>query len=147
MNFIPPGADRPRGFRLAIAPLVDVVFLLLIFFLCASQPRTPEGDFDTRLPSLHGTQPQHRPAESIERVTVSVRLKDPAAPPDRAEAVIAVEGTPVAGYDALVGKLARLGPDRLMVVITAEALVPTRFVVLVLDACSAAGCTRIAFGG
>lgn len=145
MKFIRADAGKPALFRLAIAPMVDVVFLLLVFFLCAAQPRSLEGDFDTRLPTQMGRESQRE--ETIERVTVSVRITDRTVPREQMTPTILVARQRVADFDALVEKFRRLGPDNLQVIVSAEADVPTRFVVLVLDACAAAGCNRIAFAG
>ncbi|GEM_PF-1044113 len=40
--------------KMQFAPMVDCVFLLLIFFLVACQVRPTEGDFDTKVPAGRG---------------------------------------------------------------------------------------------
>jgi biopolymer transport protein ExbD len=44
-----PTADEPE---LSIAPLIDMTFLLLIYFICTCSLITPEGDLSIRLPGM-----------------------------------------------------------------------------------------------
>jgi biopolymer transport protein ExbD len=45
----PPAAEEPE---LSIAPLIDMTFLLLIYFLCTCSLIMPEGDLSIRLPGM-----------------------------------------------------------------------------------------------
>ena len=44
-----------------MTPMIDVVFLLLIFFMCATKFRQPEGSLSSWLPRDRGTQAQSKP--------------------------------------------------------------------------------------
>jgi len=46
------------GMRLELTSMIDVVFLLLIFFLSATQFRLPEGTLRAFLPASGGTSPE-----------------------------------------------------------------------------------------
>lgn len=55
-----------------MSPMIDIVFNLLIFFLCATKFKTAEGAIETYLPKDQGqpTQVQQQPLEDV-RITVS----------------------------------------------------------------------------
>ena len=60
--------------RLQMAPMVDVVFQLLIFFLIASEVKPTEGDFTTNLPA--GTGPLDRKVPAKEAFKVYLKKTD-----------------------------------------------------------------------
>lgn len=49
MKLALPGVEEPE---LSIAPLIDMTFLLLIYFLCTCSLITPEADLGIRLPGM-----------------------------------------------------------------------------------------------
>jgi len=57
-----------------MSPMIDIVFNLLIFFLCATKFKTAEGAIDTYLPKDQGLAPLPAQVEIDEvRITVSWR--------------------------------------------------------------------------
>ena len=55
---------RRKSAKLEMAPMVDVIFQLLIFFLLASEVRPTEADFKTNLP--WGDPPSWKEPEKLE---------------------------------------------------------------------------------
>ena len=51
-----------------VAPMVDVVFLLLIFFLSATTIGTFEGKMEANLPKVHLEKPKSKPRQIIVKV-------------------------------------------------------------------------------
>jgi biopolymer transport protein ExbD len=64
-----------RDEKADLTPMIDVTFLLLVFFLCTMKFRTFEGRHDAALPKAFGTGPEH--SEPIETATIVVRLTQP----------------------------------------------------------------------
>ena len=140
--------------KLEMTPMIDVTFLLLVFFLCTLQFKTLEGRLSAYLPEDVGQNAS--PAEAIEKIEVSIVVVAAGEP--------AVGGSPRAEYAGReVGY--RVGPracanldqvrERLRQLFAAdrERRVTIRAgtgtvyadVVGVLDAAVAAGFTDIAF--
>lgn len=123
--------NRRRG-RLAatveLAPLIDIVFLLLIFFMVsATFIRRSELQID--LPEAQGGWPQ-----TSDPVTITVRR----------DGGYAVNGQPVAGTELARALASTHGEDQApRAVIAADALAPHQAVVGAMDAASQSGLTRI----
>jgi len=49
MKIAPPAGEEPE---LSISPLIDMTFLLLIYFICTCTLITPEADLGIRLPGM-----------------------------------------------------------------------------------------------
>jgi len=63
--------DGQRDPSLEIAPMLDVTFLLLIFFMCTIKFKTLEGRLDAYLPKDLGAQKTS--AETLENIEVRLR--------------------------------------------------------------------------
>jgi biopolymer transport protein ExbD len=150
--------DKER--ELEITPMIDVTFLLLIFFMCSIKFKQLEGKLDSYLPRDAGIDlsPMSPPPEPIR-----VRLR---VAGDRT--VVALNGTtltslaiprfprtsqeeqelraPLAMDDLRirVGSLHRQAPE-LTCVIDPDERVPNLHVIAALDACLAAGLQNINF--
>jgi biopolymer transport protein ExbD len=116
--------DEAR-YGLRIAPLIDIVFLLLIFFLVATTFKNPERDLSIRLPTAdRGTDRDTEPALVIDI---------------RASGDVLVEGN-VLTPSELRARLGALGPTpRGGVVIRCDRKTDHEYFVYVLDACRDAG--------
>lgn len=110
---IPPPPRRPRGEM--ILPMINVVFLLLIFFLMAAELRPPEPVEVERPRAAAGQPPEARPALVLARDgTVHFGAAEgeaafaalAAAAPDRAVLQVLADGR--AGADALARVMRRL---------------------------------------
>ena len=67
--------DRRSETRIDMTPMIDVVFQLLVFFMCTIQFRTLEGRLSAYLPKGVGQDPGE--AESLERVTLAIHVRTP----------------------------------------------------------------------
>lgn len=118
------GRARPGGrMALVMTPMIDMVFLLLIYFLLTLATATQEGLLKTDTPSGQGAVAEVD--EEIEDETARVRI------------VRAVDGVglffrdwPVAGYSDLARQLGDL-PEDVPIVLEAADDVPFREVVRV----------------
>lgn len=70
-----PKADTPKEELLDMTPMIDVTFLLLIFFIVTLKFKTLEGRLSAALPKDVGVNPT--PAEPIEKVDVRIEVIDP----------------------------------------------------------------------
>jgi len=125
------------GFNMT--PMIDVVFLLIIFFLVSSHLAQREVETELALPSAQSGQ---RPAEDqVRRVVVNVLPE--AGPEGRFM---------VAGQSMHAGRVARLigfesgqSEGRIEVRIRSDRTVPYRAVEPVMIACAKAGVWRVTF--
>ena len=131
-----------------LTSMIDVVFLLLIFFLCTLQFRVLEGQLPTHLPDDMGGR-----AGVVSTLQLPLELwlvRDAAGPrvavgprvgPDRSDA----GWIGVGGVERRVAAARARDPD-LRVLIRAGTGVLHEDVVGVVDACLSAGIARITFG-
>ncbi|MBF0244296.1 MAG: biopolymer transporter ExbD [Planctomycetes bacterium] len=61
MRFLNQQAAATQQLSLALTPLVDIIFLLIIFFLLSSTFQTKEKELGIQLPETKGTQSQEQP--------------------------------------------------------------------------------------
>ena len=110
LNFVPPDADRSLG--IPVAPLVDIVFLLICFFTFTSQLIQIQKDATVALPLMKSPQAEQEvPAD----FTVNLR-------PDGALTVDGRPMSPAALGPVLAGHVqqARAAGQRARVVIRAD---------------------------
>ncbi|MCA9288409.1 MAG: biopolymer transporter ExbD [Phycisphaerales bacterium] len=126
-----------------MTPMVDVVLVILIFFMASTAFIGPEWFLRAALPS----------DQAADQGGADFSL-----PPARFEIVLAIgaDGRPVAtglgldgaSVDAMAARIgeyaARLGPDRLTIVIKPDAPVAYSDVIRVHEACAAAGIESVA---
>jgi biopolymer transport protein ExbD len=130
---------RPAPLELNMASLVDVVFLLLIFFMCTTSFSLPEERLPTPLP----------------QAGVAVRAEDADFEPIRIGIVgsgdavtIRVNDAFVANYAELEHRLRRLKAlADVPTVVVPDDTVNFRHCVKVLDLCAKAGIDKVALGG
>ena len=122
--------------QLQMTPMIDVVFLLLIFFIVTSSFVEYEGKLQTNLPRNVNVQNAAQDLEQPPEVLIEIS----------ADGVISVGNqvkTP-AQLAALLISLRKLYPDQ-PVVIRGDPQTFHRYVVDVLDACYKAKITNISF--
>lgn len=131
MNFRRRAHPDPVGFQLA--PMIDVVFLLLCFFVASQLFAQWESEIDIQLPTAKSaTTPQRLPGEIILNV--------------RADGSVVVSGRSfdAEGLDRLLSQLVELYPGQ-PVVLRADRATPYQHVIAVIDACRRAEIWNIAF--
>ncbi len=130
-----PTAAQHRPVRFNMTPMIDVVFLLIVFFLVSSHLARQETQFELELPTAStGEQVLEQ-----ERPRVTINLLD--------EGRLLLASTPVdpAELQARLGhELANSGRD-LEVRIRGDRRVPYRSVEPVLLACAKAGVWNVTF--
>ncbi len=88
--------------KLEMTPMIDVTFLLLIFFMCTIQFKTLEGKLAAYLPKDLGGKPTE--AERKEKVDVLLRVIEPGSKRDPRD-----NGKPYSGAGTF-----QWGPDRVI---------------------------------
>ena len=136
---IPIKATSSR-FSLAIrmTPLIDVIFLLLIFFILVIRIEKPEGVLENILPETdtQGIAEQHTDWE-----VVKLRIK---LIQEGKQLKIYLQERVVYTYRELLSYLNML-PEEIMLVIEPESKVPFKYVVGVYNTCLKAKKTNIVF--
>lgn len=133
------GKDRHK---LELAPLVDVVFQLLIFFLVASEVRPTEADFKTNLPA--GSGPRDAKVQKKEVARVYLRNVDTEG--NVVEVSLNGEVLPGDAFKALESRLRAARSDNMLLVIDGDPTVKLKFIAKALDSGVAAGAPQITFG-
>ena len=113
------------GFNLT--PMIDVVFLLLIFFLVATRFEQEERDFDVALPQASAAEPT---ISDVREIFVSVTSEG--------DYFIEGERHDVPRLAVVLKDAYRANPGRQRVTIRADSDSRTRHVVAVMDACNEA---------
>lgn len=120
-----------EAYEIPMTPLIDVVFLLLIFFLVATTFNRKESDHSVTLPqSESGTRAANVPS----RLVINVRQ----------EGTLVVNGSLMSEEDLrrTVAAFVSAHPDR-PAVIRADARVPYQAVMKVFGICRAAGVRNV----
>ncbi|MEZ6067007.1 MAG: biopolymer transporter ExbD [Planctomycetaceae bacterium] len=94
----------------AMTPMIDVVFLLLIFFLCAAAGTVRESVIATTLSATGSVDSDAPPPPEADPWQVEVWLRITSTNPADGEGVVAVDmnGTPYSDLDKLEAQLAGL---------------------------------------
>lgn len=126
------------SFSVRMTPLIDVIFLLLIFFILAIRLEKPEGVLENILPEsdIHGIAEQQKDWEvvklRIKLITEGEQLK------------IYLQERVIYTYKDLLSYLNML-PQEIMLVIEPEARVPYKYVIGVYNTCIKAKKSNIVF--
>ncbi|MHC5210904.1 MAG: ExbD/TolR family protein [Planctomycetota bacterium] len=125
-----------------LTSMIDVVFLMIVFFLCTLSFRLLEGRLDTRLPKDEGARPGPA-AILIEPLDLEV-VRDASR---TAGVAVRVQGTRVMDVDALSGFVTRFvaSADEPRARISTGQGVTYGEVVAVLDACLLGGLYDLSF--
>ncbi|HPF12762.1 MAG: biopolymer transporter ExbD [Planctomycetes bacterium] len=119
---------------LNLTPMIDVIFLLLIFFMVATTFADPERELDVDLPQAStGSSPK----ESLDELVINI-LRD---------GTLMVSGKTMepAELDRILRAKAQDRPDT-PVTIRGDRLVHHEVVVSVMDACGRAGLRQLSLG-
>ncbi len=128
-----------KDVSLQMTSMIDIVFLLVIFFMCTVQISKLEVDPDVVLPVAYSGSPEKGPERLIVNVgrDGALRVMAERHTLEALERLIAEEAARRAGSD---------GRSALMVRIRADADAPYQHVSGVLQACRRAGVWKLSFG-
>lgn len=136
---IPIKATKSKvSFSVRMTPLIDVIFLLLIFFILAIRLEKPEGVLENILPEsdVSGVADQQKDWEvvklRVKLITEGEQLK------------IYLQERVVYTYKDLLSYLKML-PQEIMLVIEPESKVPYKYVIGVYNTCIKAKKSNIVF--
>lgn len=131
MNFRKQAKSDPPGFQ--IAPMVDIVFLLLIFFLVTWNFARYETELDVKVPTAKEGKESRRAAGEV---IINVK----------ADGSIVMNRRVMSGQDlaATLRKISEIYPDQ-AVVLRGDESTDYRHIVGVLDICRSANIWNVAF--
>ncbi|KAA1260752.1 Biopolymer transport protein ExbD/TolR [Rubripirellula obstinata] len=137
-----PGGNTDRSIELKMTPMIDVVFLLLVFFVWTSSFELPEYD----LPGAIATPPggsidsSAQPAETFDEIIIRISNRD-------SMTSINMNGTVLADVDALTDRLAQVVAIGVQppVIVDPDDNVTMDVAVSVYDAARSAGVDRVLF--
>jgi biopolymer transport protein ExbD len=135
-----PEQDEPE---LSIAPLIDMTFLLLIYFICTCSLITPEADLSIRLPGmLTQATSVDMPDEQIIEVRKSGKIFLNSREFDSVESENLPELLLTLGRYKAASEAAK---NEAMVTIWADDETPHQRVIDVLNACAASRIRNVSF--
>ncbi len=123
--------------ELNMAPMIDIVFLLLVFFMCTSSFNENESQLPAQMPqtSLQG----RRLIEDFDPVRITLQTTAGAVE-------VQCDGQPCPSFDALLAKLeARRAIADVPVIIEGRKGVPFGPMVAAMDTCYRANFRQVAF--
>lgn len=131
MNFRRYAEPRILGFM--IAPMVDILLVVLVFFIVTWNFALTENELDVRVPSASKA---NEPQPYVGQVVINIR----------ADGTIVVNRQPKTGPQLLqqLKKLAQLYPDQ-AVIVRGDENVNYKHIVEVLDICRQADIWNVAF--
>ncbi len=152
-----PGISRQAArleFQVDATPLIDVTFLLLIYFLVTLRMRADESRIETALPPEGGAAAAERLLEDAKEMVVYLRQEESReGRPARERRTRILLGGTGPGSETTPERIAEaarafraVAPD-VRAVIDASGAVPHDQVVRVLDALTSAGLTRVSLRG
>ena len=141
------GSDEDNPIPLNVTPLIDIIFCLIIFFMCSFKFKQLEGKIDSWLPKdkgVHGT-PVTNPV--LEEIRVIMTLDK------ETNSVVTKLGARPINDDGELGELLvashadfdKLGKGDIPVIIDAERLVPWKSVINVMNICKKNDLQKIEF--
>ena len=142
MKLCLPAENEPE---LDMAPLIDMTFLLLIYFICTCTLITPEGDLSIRLP---GMVAQATAVDMPDEQMIEIRTSGEVILNDRAfDSATSTELPELVATLTRYRLSAEASGNKAMITILAEDDTPHQRVVDVMNACAAAKLKDVSFAG
>jgi biopolymer transport protein ExbD len=133
------GKPDSAAVKIDLTPMIDVTFLLMVFFLLGTRFKAPEGKLDAHMPNDRGVS-EAIPLEFEEELTIRILM-----PPDNTGPVYRLGSVDLPTLDALERRMRRLfSPERPVTIDSAPAAT-YGCVTQVLNACVKVGYANIAF--
>jgi len=130
--------EQEEQIELKMTPMIDCVFLLLIFFIFATKFPKQEGKLEAKLPSQQATLQERKPTDPPTIVVIEISK----------DGQMRVNDIPLT-LDELTAKLARLAelwPTQ-PVIISGDPYARHQYIVDALNACHRANIKNISFTG
>jgi len=128
---------------LNIAAMIDVVFLLLIFFMCTTSFEAVDKDLAAQIPQLSGEPSEE---SDFEPIRIELRLGGAATEAVGGEVLIFCDGLKCSGFVELAEMLGqRWAIADIPVIIAGEDEIDYEHLVRVMDICYEIGFGRVAF--
>ena len=140
---------QPAAPQIQMAPMIDVVFQLLIFFLVASEVRPTEADFTTNLPG--GTGPRDTKVDAVEQFRLYIEKTDA----ECTNVKISLNNDPLGqspeGFRALAARLKNVTANaatkaKMLLIIDGESDIKIQFITNAMDAAVEAEVPKVTFG-
>ncbi len=136
---LPLKAHRgPTNLTIRMTPLIDVIFLLLIFFIMTIHFQRPEGVLANRLPEKGGQSITEQPEWEIVRLRIQLSITEGDMP------AILLQDRKIHSYEEL-NKFLTMLPEDVLLVVEPQARVPYRHVIGVYNTCLKAEKNNIVF--
>lgn len=137
-------SHRPRGsLELPMTPMIDVIFLLIIFFICTSSFQPPEEVLPTNL-SFPGALASEAAADpmlkDLDEIVVKLLWREPGV----AWEINKRQYQNLLDVRAALGAVAKVKPD-LPVILDVDRQVPLENVIDVYDLCRHLGLEKVQF--
>ena len=139
-----PGLGSSDSLELKMTPMIDVVFLLLIFFVWTSSFELPEFDLPSAIaePPAGGTElsSETPPPEAFDEIVIRIMMPD-------AEVRLEFNGQPVDNIDALKARFRQVVSLGIQppVIVDPSDEITINMAVEVYDAARSAGVDRVLF--
>ena len=131
--------------KIQMAPMVDIVFQLLIFFLIASEVRKVEADFMANLPAGEGIEDAK--VDPKEQYRVYLKKADAACTNVRVSMNNEFLDVAPRGFEILAERLKNVSKkDKMILIIEGDPDVKVQFITNALDAAVEAKVPSITFG-
>ncbi|MBV1914751.1 MAG: biopolymer transporter ExbD [Pseudomonadales bacterium] len=127
-----------REMAVSMTPLIDVVFLLMVFFLMTINFEKPEEVLAHRLPQL-GNEASDDPSKDWEKVELKLEIIR-----ESGQLKLQLQERTLENYDDLLGYLTEL-PEDITIIIEAADDVPYKHIIGVYNSCLKANKTDIVF--
>jgi biopolymer transport protein ExbD len=127
-------------------PMIDVVFLLLIFFMCTLKFKTLEGKLATYLPTDKGLSTHFEELEPVEKIRIKLSLRgDQCICYINGRAIGILPGAETKAYEKI--RQLKQASAKSPAEIDPDPRVPHKFVVSIVDECMRAKLKEITFTG
>ena len=130
--------NKNINFSVRMTPLIDVIFLLMIFFIMTIRFVEPEGVLENRLPEKAG-QGITDQKNDWEVVRIKIKLVR-----EGNQFKIYLQERVLNSYEDLLSYLELL-PDKILIVIEPELTVPYKYVIGIYNTCLKSEKTNIVF--
>lgn len=129
----------------AMTPMIDVIFLLLVFFVCTASFQLIEKILPSRMSTTIGTEmvdPQTPPPEEADFDQVVIRIGWNGTEPQ-----YSINGSPVENFEAIQDSLSSLAQVKVdaPLILHPDPPVPLGFVIQAYDEAKLAGFQKVSF--